>query len=550
VKARVGVATALAAVAAVAALRLWPAHEARATGAPRLLLFISVDQMRYDYLTRFAPLYRSGFRTLLDHGAVFSNALYRHANTETGPGHSVLLSGRSPDHSGIIANEWYDTLLKKDVNVVEDPAVAPLGGSGYGASPASFSGFTLGDMLKKQTPASRVVGISLKDRAAILMAGPRADAAYWFDLTKGGFATSTYYASAMPAWLARWNGKRLADSPGWRVWTRLLPDESIYRQYAGADDVKGEWDTVDTVFPHRVRDAPPSPKFYEDLRRTPFADLLVLDAALEAMTAHQLGADDAPDVLAVGFSAPDYIGHTYGPDSQEAMDEFLRLDLTVGRLLEEVDRRVGLDRVIVGLSADHGVLPLVENLQARGVAARRVRTDEILGPVTRALEARYGSKNGFIARFMPPDFYFDLDALARRGVPRHEVEEVAEQALRETGLVQNVYTNARLLGDPPPDDPLFPLVRRSFFQPRSPHLIVTLKEWLYLTDRPGGTSHGTPFEYDRHVPIIFLGTGVRPGTYAAACGPEDIAPTLAALLHLDYPLQDADRVLAEALRGD
>jgi arylsulfatase A-like enzyme len=232
------------------------------------------------------------------------------------------------------------------------------------------------------------------------------------------------------------------------------------------------------------------------------------------------------------------------------MDEFLRLDLAVGRLLEEVDRRVGLDRVIVGLSADHGVLPLVENLQARGVAARRVRTDEILGPVTRALEARYGSKNGFIARFMAPHFYFDLDGLARRGVSRHEVEEVAEQALLETGLVQNVYTNARLLGDPPSDDPLFPLVRRSFFQPRSPHLIVILKEWLYLTDRPGGTSHGTPFEYDRHVPIIFLGTGVRPGTYAAACGPEDIAPTLAALLRLDYPLQDADRVLAEALRGE
>jgi len=395
-----------------------------------------------------------------------------------------------------------------------------------------------------------VVGVSLKDRAAILMAGPRADAAYWFDPTVGLFVSSTYYTSALPPWLARWNATRPADAPAWRVWTRLLPDEALYRQYAGPDDVKGEWDGVDTVFPHRVRGAPPSPKFYDDLRRTPFGDELLLEAALEAMGGHQLGADEDPDVLAVGFSSPDVIGHTYGPESQEGMDEYLRLDLVLGRLLEEVDRRVGLDRVIVGLSADHGVLPLVETLQARGAAARRVRTEEILGPVTRALEARYGTRNGLIARFLPPDFYFDLEAMARRGLPRHEVEEVAEQALLETGLVQNVYTNARLLGDRPPDDPFFDLVRRSFFQPRSPHLIVVLKPWLHLTDRPGGTSHGTPHEYDRHVPIVFLGPGVRPGTYAAPCGPEDIAPTLAALLHLDYPLQDADRVLAEALRAD
>src|SRR5204863_8582514 len=186
----------------------------------------------------------------------------------------------------------------------------------------------------------------------------------------------------------------------------------------------------------------------------------------------------------------------------------------------------------VGLSADHGVMPLVETLQGRGVAARRVRTEEVVGPVTRALEARWGPDNRLVARVLPPDFYFDLEAMARRGIARHEVEEVAEQALMATGLVQNVYTNARLLGDRPPGDPFFDIVRRSFFQPRSPHLIVILKPWLYLSDRAGGTSHGTPHEYDRHVPIVFLGPGVRPGTYAAACGPEDIAPTLAALLHL------------------
>jgi predicted AlkP superfamily pyrophosphatase or phosphodiesterase len=540
----------LAALAAVLALRVWPAHQASGSGAPRLLLFISVDQMRYDYLTRFAPFYGGGFKTLRERGAIFPNAYYRHANTETGPGHSVLLSGRSGWHSGIVANQWFDAVLKREVNVVEDPAVRNIGGSGagYGASPVNFSGFTVGDMLKKRTPGSRVVGISLKDRAAILMSGPRADAAYWFDPGSGGFVTSTYYAKTPPAWLRQWNAKRLADSPQWRVWSRLLPDEALYQKYAGPDDVKAEWDGVDTVFPHHVREAPPSAKFYDDLRRTPFGDELLLDAALDAMAAHQLGADDDPDVLAIGFSSSDVIGHTYGPDSQEQMDEYLRLDLTLGRLLDEVDRRVGLDRVLVGLSADHGVMPLVENLQARGVAARRVRTTEILEPVTRALESRFGPQNGLVARFSAPDFYLDLDAIVRHGLARHEVEAVAAQALLDTGLVEKVYTHEQLLGDPPADDPYFPFMRRSFYQPRSPHLTVLLRPWTYLSDRAGGTGHGTPYEYDRHVPIVFLGPSVKPGTYPTACGPEDIAPTLAALLRLDYPMQDAERVLTEMMR--
>jgi predicted AlkP superfamily pyrophosphatase or phosphodiesterase len=540
----------LTVLAAALALRAWPARAEADPVKARLVLFVSVDQMRYDYLTRFAPLYKAGLRRLLDRGAVFSNALYRHANTETGPGHSVLLSGRSPLHSGIVANTWYDALLKKDVNVVEDPAVSPVGGSGYGASPASFDGFTLGDMLKRRTPGSRVVGISLKDRSAILMAGPRADAAYWFDTGSGSFVTSTYYTKALPDWLTRWNARRLADAEKWRTWSRLLADEALYRQYAGPDDVKGEWDGVDTVFPHRVRGAPPAPAFYDDLRRTPFGDEILLDAALAAIGGHDLGADDDTDVLAVGFSSSDVIGHTYGPDSQEVMDEYLRLDVTLGRLFDEVDRRVGADRVIVGLSADHGVMPLVENLQAKGVPARRVKADEILVPVTRALDARFGAPNGLVARALVPDFYLDLDAIAARHLARHDVEAVIRQALMDTGLVQQVYTQDDLLGAPPAGDPYFPMMRRSFFQPRSPHVTVLLKQWEHLSDRPGGTGHGTPYEYDRHVPVVFAGPGVTAGTYAAACGPEDIAPTLAALLRVDYPRQDADRVLTEMMRAE
>jgi predicted AlkP superfamily pyrophosphatase or phosphodiesterase len=512
------------------------------------VLFVSIDQMRFDYLTRFAPLYKAGLRRLLDGGAVFTNAYYRHGNTETGPGHSVLLSGRSPNHSGIVANTWFDDALRRDVNVVEDPVVANFSGAGYGASPAHFDGFTVGDVLKRRTIGSKVVGVALKDRSAILMSGPRADAAYWFDNSTGGFVSSTYYTSTAPDWLVRWNAKRLSDAPEWRSWSRLLPDERVYEEYAGPDDVKGEWDNVDTVFPHKVRDAAPSARFYDDLRRTPYGDQLVLSMALEAMSAHQLGADDDPDLLAVGFSSSDNIGHTYGPYSQEVMDEYLRLDVTLGRLLDEVDRRVGLDRVIVGLSADHGALPLVEGLQAKGMPARRVRPEDILGPVTSALDTRFGAGHGLVARYMAPDFYLDLAAIARKGLARQDVEAVIEKAAMATGIVERVYTHERLMGDAPRDDPYFPMMRRSFFATRSPHVVVLLKQWHYMSDRPGGTGHGTPYEYDRHVPVVFMARGVRAGTYPKACGPEDIAPTLGALLRLDYPMQDAERVLTEMLQ--
>lgn len=514
---------------------------------PRLLLFVSVDQMRFDYLTRFEALFKGGFRRLLDQGAVFTNARYRHANTETGPGHAVLLSGRSPRHSGIVANRWFDTLLRRDVGVVEDPTVGAVGGNGPASSPANFIGFTLGDMLKKASPSSRVVGVSLKDRSAILMAGPRADAAYWYDGSTGGFVTSTYYMKSAPDWLSRWNAKRLADSPAWRTWPRLLSDEALYRRYAGEDDVKGEWDNRDTVFPHRVREAPPARGYYDDFRRTPFADELTLDLTLQAMDAHGLGEDDATDLLAVGFSATDVIGHTYGPDSQEILDQLLRLDVTLGRLLDEVEKRAGRDRFLFGLCADHAVMPLVEILQARGVAARRVHPDDVAVPVQRAVDERFGAKAGLVSRIHAPDVYLDLAAVEARGLKRREVEGVVRTAVLGTGLVEKVYTHADLLGDPPPGDPYFEMVRRSFFPARSPHVLAVPKPWLYMDDRVGGTGHGTPHEYDRHVPIVFLGPSVRPGRYPAACGPEDIAPTLAAFLGLDYPLQDAERVLTEAI---
>ncbi|MBI3697819.1 MAG: alkaline phosphatase family protein, partial [Acidobacteria bacterium] len=262
---------------------------------PRLILVVSIDQMRFDYLTRFASLYKGGFRRLLDRGALFTDALYRHSNSETGPGHAVILSGRHASSSGIVANSWYDPLLKKVMNVVDDPAHSPVGGPGRGASPANFIGFTVGDKIKQKWPQSKVVGVALKDRSAILMTGHGADAAYWFETPCGCFITSTYYFREAPAWLVKFNSRKLADSYATRPWTKLRADEQLYLKYSSEDNFPGEWDLKDTTFPHAHRGKPPEIGYYDNFRRTPFADEITLEAALEAMKFHDLGTGASPD---------------------------------------------------------------------------------------------------------------------------------------------------------------------------------------------------------------------------------------------------------------
>ncbi len=516
---------------------------------PRLVVVLSIDQMRYDYLTRFKPLFAGGFKTLMEKGAVFSNARYRHANCETGPGHSVILSGRSPLHSGIVTNDWFDEGLGRQVNVVEDPTARPVGGPGRGASPVNFIGFTLGDILKKLAPEAKVVGVALKDRAAVLMAGPRADAAYWFEPGPGRVITSSYYMKAAPPWLDALNERHRPEAYAAKGWTRLLADESVYRKYAGEDQVATEADLQDTTFPHTIREAPGSPAFYDAFRRTPFADQLILEVALSAMKAHELGKDGTTDILAIGFSATDVIGHAFGPDSQEILDQLLRLDLTLQRLFAEIQAKVGLDQVVFVLSADHAVMPLVETLQKQGLSARRVKPDELQAAGMTALETRFPGKKDLVAAYLPPDFYLNLDSIARQGLRRPDVEATLSEALMSTGAVAKTYTASDFAADPPPasDDPYFDAVRRSYFGSRSPHVIARLKEHVYLSTYPGGTGHGTPYEYDRHVPLIFMGPKIKAGAYEGDTGPEDIAPTLALLLGIDYPLQDARRVLTEMI---
>ncbi len=517
-----------------------------ATTPPKLILVISIDQMRSDFVDRFAPLYRSGLKTLIDRGAVFSNAKYRHAANETGPGHSVLLTGSDPLHSGIVANDWWDPYLARIVNVIDDPVQTPLGGSGRASSPANLLTFTVGDVMKSRNPRSRVVGVGMKDRSAILMAGRRADAAYWFENAGGNFITSTYYMDAAPAWLNDWNRQRHADKFAGQTWNRLIDDAALYEKYAGKDAIEGERDRIDITFPHPIVAKPPQTQYYVELRRSPFAEEVLLDFALEAMKQHDLGRDADTDILAIGFAATDAIGHQWGPDSHEQMDQMLRLDRVLGRLFEQIESSVGLDNTVVVLSADHGSRPLVEILQMRGLPGRRVTPKEMENVLVGALAKKYPGVTDLVSYFAT-DVYLNEDAVRRHNLSWKEVEATAIAALLSTGVVEKVYTHDDLRSTARSSDPYLELFKKAFYAPRAPHLNVLLKPGVYVNSAVGGTGHGTAYDIDRHVPVIFMGRDIKPGRYTQESGPEDIAPTLAHLLRLEFPREQDSRVLLEML---
>ena len=513
----------------------------RPPGPPRLTVLIVVDQMRFDYLTRFQDLYEGGFRRLLDQGALFTEARYRHALTLTAPGHAAIASGLHPSHTGLVGNDWYDGVRKQAVNCIADSGYEPVGGPGRRASPRSLLAETLGDRLKRRYPRSRVVALSTKDRGAILMAGRKGDAAYWYSDPCGCFITSSYYMKAAPEWLLRFNRPKPADAYFAKPWERLIDDAGLYEKLARPDAFEGEGGATGTAFPHPVRS-------YRELRRSPYSDELLMQAALAAMKSHKMGKDKTPDLLTVSFSSTDYVGHDYGPFSQESMDQHLRLDALLGRFFAAVDKHAGRENVTIALTADHGVAPAVNQSKRQGVAAVSVPFNALPDAVNAAVAKEYPQLGDVVAYFDRPHLFLDLSLLNTHKVPRSGVESLAKAALLATGFVENVYTHDDLLSGPAAGGEYDRLYANAFYQRRSPHLIVRFKEY-YFIETVGETAwHGSPYDYDRHVPVLFMGSGIKPGRYHEPSGPEDIAPTVAALLGVKMPLESDTRVLHEVLR--
>jgi len=496
---------------------------------PRLVVVITVDQLRPDYLERYRSQLKGGFAMLLKEGASFTDAYQDHAVTETAPGHSTILSGRWPAHTGIIRN----------LGGVQDPAAPLIGVNGPGASPTRFRGSAFFDWLKAGDPGARALSISGKDRGAILPIGRAKEQVYWY--YGGYFTTSRYYADSLPTWVRAFNGQRVPFRAAGTQWTLFLPE----RDYPEPDSVAYENQGRDVVFPHRL--PPDSGQAALTFIGTPTMDSLTLAFALEGVRALQLGSRGATDLLAVSLSTTDYVGHAYGPDSREIHDQVVRLDRYLGRFLEQLFVRYGRNNVLVVLTADHGVTPFPERSRTMGhPGAVRVIPDTIIQSVNAALDQRAGGgdwlqlESGML-------LVADRPKLVAQGVNVDSVIADVTPRLRTLPGVARVDRPADLTAKDTAD----PVSRRWIHQvppDGGVELVMTLKPysiWSY-TNLPIAM-HGQPTELDAHVPLILRGPGIRRGVYSGRVNTVDIAPTLARLLDLT-PAEPLDgRVLTEAL---
>ena len=493
---------------------------------PKLVLAIVIDQFRYDYLLRFRADYNAGFTRLLEHGAVFTDAHYLHSTTVTAVGHSTFLSGATPSISGIVANEWYDRQAKQTVTSVSDPdsKLVSSNAGRTGSSPRRLLVSTVGDELKMQGGDSKVIGISIKDRSAILPAGHMADAAYWYDNDTNAWVTSTYYRADLPEWARKVNG------------------EERYKQLVNAKwlpfDAKN-----DSAKPFCTMTKGTEARFCGSLEATPWGNEMIEEFAERAIEGEKLGHHNSPDILAVSFSSNDYVGHAVGPDDPAVRDISIRTDRLLGKLFAYADRLVGAGNTLVVLTADHGVAPVPEVNQARKMPGGRLKGPALIERISAALTNRFGAGKWIVSGSTMP--YLNLELVEKLKLDPAEVERVAAEAAGSMEHIFRVYTRHDLLAGRVQQDSISQAVSVGFFGPRSGDLLI-IPDPYYMFDATG-TTHGTPYDYDNHVPVLFLGTGIKAGSYSRTVAVNDIAPTVASILQVEIPSGSVGHVLSEVL---
>jgi predicted AlkP superfamily pyrophosphatase or phosphodiesterase len=467
----------------------------RGSAEPNLMVVVSIDQCRADYLSNYASEFRGGLKVMLDGGAVFTQARLDFIPSETGPGHAAIATGKPPGETGIVGNYWRDRSLGRRVYCVYDSASA-LG-------PQHLEVRTLGDVLKARHPEARVVSISLKDRSAVLLAGHAGDLALWYDPHKGGFTTSPHYRR--PIWLDGFNES--LRSPG-----GLL---------AGMDTTA-----------------------LNEVGYTLKADRLVLALAEESIRRESLGRHRTPDLLALSFSGTDYIGHAHGPFSPEIREQLLNVDGVLGELLSAIESAARPGRFDVALTADHGVAPMPESAQGKALGVRRIIWDAFHDSLEAALKARFKAPGPWIVGREYPNLYLNRAQAESLGYEWRKFLALASRALKSSDGVAEIYVP----GDLPATDPYVDMVRRSIMPGRSGDLIARVAPNVVVTDRPTGTDHGTPYDYDCKVPLVFYGPDFKPGRYDAPALMRDLAPTCAAVLQLDLPPEAPSQVRRDVLK--
>lgn len=502
---------------------------------PKLVVGIVVDQFRYDYL----PLYKDefgegGFNRLINEGYSFVNNHYNYFPTYTGPGHAAIYTGTTPSINGIVGNSWYDRSIESSMYVVSDSTVSSVGtdGSAGKMSPANLLSTTVTDELKLADSQAKVIGVSLKDRGAVLPAGHLGDGAYWYEGESGKFITSSWYMDKLPEWVRDFNKQGLARELSQKTWEPLLPLEKYNESNPDDTPYEGTFDGEENpVFPHELRKH--AGDSFGIISSTPFGNTLVKEIAKKAIQAEELGSDNHTDFLSVSFSSTDYVGHQFGPHSIEVQDTYLRLDRDLEDLLNYLDQEVGSGNYLVMLTSDHGVVDVPAELLAKDLPGGYFNRKKVLKALKEYLKKSYGNGD-WVESYANQQIYLNRDLIKEEEVALKAIQmDVAGFLLQFKGVKStNTAHNFQYKGYSRGQQAMY---QRGFMHDRSGDVFVQLKPgWLDSSYRTG-TSHGSPYNYDTHVPLIFYGWNIPQGESSEHTVIPQIAPTISDMLNIGLP---------------
>ncbi len=515
-------------------------------GKPKLVVGIVIDQMRYDNLYRYWHNYsEKGFKKLVEQGFSFENTYYNYVPTYTGPGHASIYSGTTPKMHGIVSNDWYDVHQKKNVYCTEDNDVQTVGSNTNAGkmSPKNLLVPNLSDHLKFSTNfRSKVIGIALKDRSAILPAGHSADAAYWFDRKEGVFITSNYYRKDLPEWLVQFNNQKIPDSLMKLTWNLVLPLEKYHQSSKDENAFEGKLpEETSTSFPHKLN--PHKKGKYETIVYTPYGNELTTMLAIATIKGEKLGKNPygVTDMLCISYSSTDYVGHVFGPNSLETEDTYIRMDKTLGDLIDFLEKNIGKENFILFLTADHGVAPIPDFVQQYRFPAGHFDYQTYEKNLRNFLIQKFGED--FLTAYINQNVYLDETKILQKNLRIEEVEKEiviwslnfpnVHSAINKHNLIFNEYKE-------------FPFnnVQKGFYPQRSGNVVIVYKS-NYFDDEYGktGTTHGACYTYDSQVPLLFYGVGIPKGKSYKEALITDVAPTVSSLLRINRPAASIGKCL-------
>lgn len=510
---------------------------------PKLIVVLVVDQIRYDYLPTFENYFTSsGFKKFIQNGVNFTNCKFDYIGTVTCVGHATISTGANSNEHGIIGNAWWDGKYFACTNHDDQENEWKL-------TPQSIELSTLGDELKKHYPNSKVFSISGKDRASIMMGGKSSDGTYWIDYSKGQFRTSDYFKNNLHSWLVDFNNTSPFDKYFNKVWERSLP-ESHYL-YEDHSPFEASPAGLGNTFPRTLNGGTPkeiTPSFYSSMALTPHAGEVIFDLSFSCLENEQLGTDIDPDILWIGLSNIDAIGHAYGPESQEIQDAFIKTDSLLAKFISNVESRLGTNNVLFVLTGDHGVAPIPEKIK-NTVKAGRFSSRAFVDRLNEHLRKKFGLLSDdakYVEISLEPNLYFNVDGIERVGLKLDLILEEAKLFAKERNEIQYFMTNDELIIVS--SDENIDKFNNNYIPGKSGQIMYGLKPFYIFKSDGVGSTHGSLHDYDTHVPFALYGLDFLPKNISESCSPADIAPTLAKILNIELPGKRSGKSLIELIK--